>query len=111
MAARKRRALGNPETGVFLLGFREEQRTRICLAHSNEKFAKRSSLRASPFIDMRERKSFLLLEILFINLKGIKRSRNIEEIVQRGLIKEFPVAAFFTSRLAMMRSIISESSG
>jgi len=25
---RERRALGNPETGVFVIGFREEQRTR-----------------------------------------------------------------------------------
>ena len=28
MTARERRALGNPETGVFLIGFHEEQRTR-----------------------------------------------------------------------------------
>ena len=28
MTARERRALGNPETGVFLIGFREEQRAR-----------------------------------------------------------------------------------
>ena len=27
MTARERRALGNPETDVFLIGFREEQRT------------------------------------------------------------------------------------
>ena len=27
MITRERRALGNPETGVFLVGFREEQRT------------------------------------------------------------------------------------
>ena len=28
MTARERRALGSPETGVFLIGFREEQRAR-----------------------------------------------------------------------------------
>ena len=39
MAAKERRALGNPEVGVFLLGFREEQRPRTWLGHSNEKFA------------------------------------------------------------------------
>ena len=59
---------------------------------------------------MQEKKSFLLLEILVINLKGIKRSGNTEEIVQGVLIKEFAVAALLTSRLASMRSIISESS-
>ena len=31
---RERWALGNPETGVFFIGFREEQRTRTWLAHS-----------------------------------------------------------------------------
>ena len=36
---KERRALGNPGTGVFLIGFREEQRTRTWLVHSNEKFA------------------------------------------------------------------------
>ena len=39
MTARERRALGNPETGVILIGFREEQRTRTRLANSTEKFA------------------------------------------------------------------------
>ena len=33
---RGRRALGNPETGVFVIGFREEQRTRTWLTHSNK---------------------------------------------------------------------------
>ena len=40
---RERRALGNPETGVFLIGCREKQRTRSWLVYSisreNEKFA------------------------------------------------------------------------
>ena len=38
MTAREKRTLGNPGAGVFLIGFREEQRTRTWLFHSNEKF-------------------------------------------------------------------------
>ena len=67
MTARERWALGNPETGVFLIGFREEQRTLTWLVHSNEiKSLLNALLCERRQLNMRERKSFLLLEILGI---------------------------------------------
>ena len=45
----------------------------------------------------------MLLEILVVNLHGIQRSRNTEEIVERGLIKGFQLPLLCFSLPGLLR--------
>jgi len=59
MTERERGALGNPETGVFVIGFREEQRTThdwFILFRAKMKSLLNALLR--PMTNIRGRKSF-----------------------------------------------------